>query len=169
MRQTRKSLSLAREAFPGGGTCERGARWSRTYLFRLLRLIGAGDRGSGVGGELLQVVLQEADFDAASADTLGLRSFIGGRCGCIAHANEIDAIDGNLVVEDEITHDRLGHLLRVGDCGLTLAGGEALHFDDVSALTLDAASHGVESVLGILAEDGLAGAEADFGLVGSLV
>src|SRR5450755_4485061 len=106
----RKSLSLAREAFPGGGTCERGARWSRTYLFRLLRLIGAGDRGSGVGGELFQVVLQEADFDAASANALGLRSIIR-RCWSVAHANEVDAIDGNLVVEDEVAHDRLGHLL----------------------------------------------------------
>src|SRR6202011_819733 len=151
--------------------------WSQTYdpnlrlpnLLRLLLLIDRGGRGSVVGGELLQVVLQEADFNAASADALGLRGFIRGGSGRIAHSDQVDAIDRDLMVEDEIANHRLGHLLRVGDCGLSLAGREALHFDDVAALAFHAAGHSVQSVLGILAQDGLAGPEADLSLVGSLV
>src|SRR6185369_17749705 len=56
------------------------------------------------------------------------------------------------------------HLLGVLDGGLTVTSGETLHFDDVSALTLQRRSHVVQGLLGILAEDALAGLEADFGL-----
>src|SRR5208337_3874286 len=61
------------------------------------------------------------------------------------------------------------HLLRNRDCRLALARGEALHFDDVTALTLHAIGHLVQRIFGVLAKDGLAGLEADFGLIGSLV
>jgi len=44
-----------------------------------------------------------------------------------------------------------------------------LDFEDVSALTLHAGSHLVKSVFRVLAQDGLARTEADFGLVRSLV
>src|SRR5579863_6761933 len=134
-------------------------------LFRLLLLIGRGDRRSGVGGELLEVVLQQADFDAATADMLAVVI----RSRGIAHADEIDAVDRDLMVEHEVANHRLGHFLRGGDGGLTLAGREALDFEDVTALTLDRGRHGVNGVLGVLAQDGLAGAEADFSLVRGLV
>ena len=73
------------------------------------------------------------------------------------------------MVEHQVAHHGLGHLLRSRDGGLSLAGGEALDFDDVATLSLYAAGHLVKSVLCILAQHGLASAEADFGLVRGLV
>src|ERR1700722_7347609 len=157
-----KNPSLARGAFGEGF-----GRGARSNLLRLLHLIGAGGGRSGVVGELLQVVLQQADFDAATADVLG--AGVVGRRGRIAHADEIDAIDRNLVGENEIAHNRLSHFLRAGDGSLSLAGRESLDFEDVSALTFDGGCHLVDRVLGVLGENGLAGAEADFGLVLRLV
>src|SRR5208283_5685306 len=46
---------------------------------------------------------------------------------------------------------------------------ETLHFNDVAVLTFEAAGHGVDSVLGVLAKRGLAGTEQDFRLVLCLV
>src|SRR5581483_8427641 len=138
----------------------------RSLLGLLLR-IGA-HRGRAVAGKLLEIVLQKADLDAAAREALGLRILIAGRKRGIAHSDEVDAIDRDVMVEHEVADNGLGHLLRSRDGSLALAGREALDFDDVAALTLDAAGHLVKSVLGILAEDGLAGAEADFGLVGGL-
>ena len=47
--------------------------------------------------------------------------------------------------------------------------GEALHFDDVAALILQRGGHIIESGLGVLAQNGLAGAEANLGLVSRFV
>jgi len=142
---------------------ERGHRG----LFRLLLLIDAGCRGSGVAGELLKVVLQQADFYTAPTHALGLSvcCLIGVGSWGIAHAYEVDAIDRDVMGENQIAHDRLGHLLRVGDCSLGSTCRESLDFDDVTALAFDAAGHGIESVLGVLAQHGLAGTEANLSLV----
>ncbi len=71
--------------------------------------------------------------------------------------------------EDEITHDRVSHLLRTGDGGLAVAGGEALDLDDEVVLVLQPAGHLVERIFGLLAQTRLAGAEANFGLRAALV
>ena len=75
---------------------------------------------SGVRRELLQVILQQADFDAAAVDVLGLRSIIRRRGG-VAHADKVDAVDRNVVVEHQVAHHGLGHLLRGRDGDLALA------------------------------------------------
>ena len=71
--------------------------------------------------------------------------------------------------EHEVAHDGLRHFLRGLNGCLTLARGESLDFENVSALTLHAGRHLIESVFGILAQDRLAGTEADFSLVRGLV
>src|ERR1019366_5716481 len=58
---------------------------------------------------------------------------------------------------------------RSGNWRLAVAGGEALHFDDVAALIFQRSSHFIERVLSLLAQQALAGPEADFGLRGGLV
>src|SRR5215831_11896879 len=87
--------SLAR-GLPGGGTGLDALGPETTGLILLwLLLIGHG--GSGVGRELLQVVLQQADFDTPSAHALLLRSVIG-RNRRIAHADQIDPVDRNVMI-----------------------------------------------------------------------
>src|SRR5215470_10438122 len=137
--QTREKPSLAR-GLPGGGTGldALGPETTELILLWLLLLIGHG--GSSIGRELLQVVLQQADFDAASAHALLLRSVIGGNRR-VAHADQIDPVDRDVMIQNQVADDRLGHLLRGGNGGLTLAGGESLDFDDVSALALQIARH----------------------------
>src|SRR5208282_4227470 len=128
----KKPLACAKGFFWGEGLDRTsvGPSYNNSVLLQLLLLRGAGGRGSGVAGELLQIVLQQADFNTAAADALGLRGLIRGD-GRVAHADEVDAVDRNLVGEHEVAHDRLGNLLRVGDGSLSLAGREALHFEDV--------------------------------------
>src|ERR1700722_1013800 len=135
-------------------------------LLRLLLLVHAGCRRS-IAGELFQIILQQADFHAATVGVLRLVGFIRSG-GSVAHADQVDAINGDLVVKDEIAHHRLGHLLRVLDRDLALAGRESLHFNDVAALALNAASHFIEGILRVLAQYALAGTETNLGLVGSL-
>jgi len=83
----RERLSL------GGGTQAR--RLWVPNLLRLLLLIGHARTGRS---QLLQIVLQQADLDAAAADPLGLRVLIGSD-GSVAHPHQINAVDRNLVVE----------------------------------------------------------------------
>jgi 4-hydroxymandelate oxidase len=87
--------------------------------------------------QLLQIVLQEADFDTATGDALtGFASPAGGLRRSVAHADEVNPVDRNLMVENQVADNRLGHLLRVRDRRLSVTGREALHFDDVTALAL---------------------------------
>src|SRR5204863_8928385 len=105
------------------------------------------------------------DFDAPTGDSL-LRLGVGrgGLHRGVAHADEIDPVDRNLVVEYQVADNRLGHLLRVADGSLSVTRREALYFDDVAALALQRSRHLIKSFLGVLAEEGLAGLETDFGL-----
>src|ERR1700692_2708675 len=97
--------------------------WGGTGSLLLLGLSRSW-RGGGAGrSKLLQVILQETDFNATTGNALRLRFRIRGAAGnwCVAHADEVNAIDRNVMVEDEIADHRLGHLLRVGDCDLSVA------------------------------------------------
>src|SRR5215475_2538696 len=96
-----------REGFSEGEGPGVPKRWGLIPLLRLL--IGHGS--SGVDRELLQVVLQQADFDAASADALRFRSVIGGSRG-VAHAYQVNAEDRDVMVQNQVADHRLGHLLR---------------------------------------------------------
>src|SRR2546423_4828690 len=110
----KKPLACAR-GLPGGGTeGEAPCGPQQTCLLRL-RCAVAGR------SELLKVILQQADFYTAAAHALWLFRLIGIGHRSVAHAYEINAIHGNLMVEHQVTHHRLGHLLRSGDCVLALA------------------------------------------------
>src|SRR5579864_6819375 len=161
-----KKLPLARELFGGRDFWAR--RPGVPKLLRLLRLVAGHGRSAAIAGQLLEVILQQADFDAAAVDALGLRSIIRRDRG-VAHADEIDAVDRDLMRQHQVANYGLGHLLRGGDCGLAFAGRESLNLEDVAALTLHAGGHLVQSVFLVLAHNGLAGAEADFSLVRGLV
>src|ERR1700704_3574951 len=107
----RKRPSLARGPFSGGGTQARRLLVPNLSLLRLLLLVRSGGWGGRGARELLQVVLQQTDFYASAAHMLGLGVLIRVSDRSVAHAYEVDPIDGNLVAEDKVAHDRLGHLL----------------------------------------------------------
>src|SRR6185437_371149 len=95
-----KSLPLAREAFSGGGL----RAFRSVVLNQLFRgrglVLARRSRGSTSRSQRFQIVLQEANFDASTAGALGLGIFAGRRGHrSIAHANHIDPIDRNLVIE----------------------------------------------------------------------
>src|SRR5450756_163112 len=140
-RQTKKSLPLSWEASRGEGTASLLLLW-----LLLLWLI----RSRAGGSKLLQVVLQEADFDAAPGHALGFGFALGGRRRnrCIAHADQVNPIDRDVVVQRQIADYRLRHLLRVGNRDLSVTGRKALDFDDVATLVLQRGGHVVESALG---------------------
>src|SRR4030088_3083276 len=95
----------------GGGAV--GPKLKLSGLLRLLLLVRAGCWGRRVAGELLQIVLQQADLNASAAHVLGLGVLIGGGNWGVTHAYEVDPVDRNLMVKYQVTHDRLSHLLRV--------------------------------------------------------
>jgi hypothetical protein len=135
-------------------------------------LIRSGIRGRhrrSARRQLLQIVLQEADFYASSTNTNGFPVLVVGWRRSVAHGDEIDPVDRNLIIKHHVADDRFSHLLRIRDCGLAFAGSEALHLDNVAALTFNAIRHFIECIFGVLAQDGLAGTETDLGLVGGLV
>src|SRR5437868_4317190 len=65
-----KSLLLAQEAFLGEG-CRRRYPLPKLFRRRLL-VLSCRSRGAGSGSELFQIVLQQADFHATTADSLVL-------------------------------------------------------------------------------------------------
>ena len=80
---------------------------------RLLRLIGAGDGRSGVGGELFQVVLQEADFHASTAHVL--------RFGILRRSIGRNVVRASLT-EGCRAVKRSGGAVRSGGAAICLAG-----------------------------------------------
>src|SRR5882724_8067385 len=94
----------------------------------LIRRCGRGC----ASGDLVQVVLEQADFDAAAADADRLS--VGVILRRIAHSDHEYPVDRNLMIQNEIANNSIGHLLRVADGGLSVTGREALHFNNVAAL-----------------------------------
>src|SRR4051794_15871985 len=130
---------LVSERLSGGGILGE-APVAILKLLRLLLRVGA-HRRSAVAGELFEIVLQQADLDASAGEALGLRILVRRRQRGIAHSYEVDAIDRDVMVENQVADDGFGHLLRSRDGSLSFAGREALDFDDVAALSLNAAGH----------------------------
>src|SRR5580700_3063857 len=109
-------------------------RSTKLFRGRLLLVLSRSRRGAGC--QLIQVVLQEADLHAAAVRALGLAIASRGLRRSIAHADEVDAVDRDVMIGDQVANHGLGHLLRALDRGLTLARREALHFNDVAVLAL---------------------------------
>ena len=104
-------------------------------------------RGAGAArGQLLKIILKQADFYTATAHALRLLAVVGGsgRCGSVAHTENVNPVNRDFVVLDQVTHYGVGHLARGGNRGLSLTRREALHFDDVSALALHRLGHLIE-------------------------
>jgi len=70
-------------------------------------------RGSGIGAggggsrPLIETVLHHADFDPV-VGVLGCGLVFPGSSS-IAHAHHIDAVGRNLMIENQVTHDRICH------------------------------------------------------------
>ena len=73
------------------------------------------------------------------------------------------------MVQNQITDDRFGHLLRTRDRHLSTTGGKTLDFDDIATLILQRGGHIIESGLGVLAQHRLSRLEKNFGLSCGLV
>ena len=54
------------------------------------------------------------------------------------------------MIQHQVADHGVSHLLRGGDGGLAVSGGEALDFDDVAALIFQRSGHFVKRVLGFL-------------------
>src|SRR5215469_7034710 len=65
---------------------------------------------------------------------------------------------------DEITYDRVRHLLRTGDRRPPVASGKTSNFDDVASFIFEGSSHLVERVFRRLAQYGLPRTEPDLSL-----
>src|SRR5258708_17043186 len=124
------------------------------------RGIGLGGLGTGLLRQVSYAVLQHADFDASAADALCSRA-VGRLHRSVAHSDRVDAEERNVMIDDQVTDYALRHILRVGDCSLSFAGGEALHLNDHSALSLHLIGDLIERFLGFRAQNLLSWAEAD--------
>jgi len=122
-------------------------------------------------------VFQHGDLNARStirtralaAGILSLRVVVllgGGSLNLgVAHTEREHAVDRDFMAENQVTHNGVGHLLRRLDGSGAVAGSESLDFDDVALLVLQGSGEFIESVLCLLAENGLSGTEPDFGFV----
>src|SRR5713226_9520099 len=147
-----KASCVGKRLFRGRAS---GFRFPSSDLLRRRLLVlthGSGWRARR-GSELLQIVLQEADFHAPTTDALVLAFLISvSRLNrSIAHTDHENPVHRNVVVEHEVAHHGIRHLLRSSDRGLTTARGEALHFDDVAALVLQWGGYVIQSGFGVLA------------------
>src|SRR5271169_1854340 len=149
--RTEKPLAYARGFFWGEGVQALSPSSGKLFRWRLIRR----SRGRS---KLFQIVLQKAYFYAPTAGSLGLGLVIGVRARhrSIAHAYHVNPVDRYVVVQHEVSHHGIRHLLRGGNGGLAVAGGEALHFDNVAALALQRSRHIIEGGFGVLAQDALA-------------
>ena len=77
-----------------------------------------------------QIILEQANFDSGSTPFLSGASVSGGRWR-IAHPQNVDAMDWDLMIDDQVMGNRVCHLPRVGNRGLALACRKASDFDDV--------------------------------------
>src|SRR5712692_934818 len=147
-----KASCVGKRLFRGRAS---GFRFPSSDLLRRRLLVlthGSGWRARR-GSQLLQIVLQEADFHAATTDALVLAflSSVSRLNRSITHADHENPVHRNVVVEHEVAHHGIRHLLRSSDRGLTTARGEALHFDDVAALVLQWGGYVIQSGFGVLA------------------
>src|SRR5690242_19959096 len=91
-----------------GGSSEEGVGACGTPRPYNLFLLGWGwghGRSTRARGQLLQVVLQQADFNPPAAHALGLGSLLFGRSRQrgVAHAYHVDPVNRNFVVLNQVT------------------------------------------------------------------
>ena len=60
-------------------------------------------------------VLQQGDLDPAATRAVCLAAFGRSRDGSVPHADGVDPVHGDLMLDDQVAHHRLRHLLRVLD------------------------------------------------------
>ena len=77
-----------------------------------------------------QIIRQQANFDSCSALLLAGASVFGSYWR-IAHPQNVDAMDWDLMSEDQVMGNRVCHLPRVGNRCLAMAWRKASDFDDV--------------------------------------
>ncbi len=76
----------------------------------------------------------------ADAVRKGLVAVCGRGLGVLAEAAAVDAVDGNLMLGDQVADDGVSHGLRGLDAGLAVA----LDFDDVALLAFELGGYVVE-------------------------
>src|SRR3954471_9658525 len=138
--------------------CRLGRRRRRSGSSRRRRGRSRGVRRSEF--QIARAILQESDLDAtATGNPTGLAVF--GLLRSITHADGEDAIDGDFMLQDEVTYDRVRDLARVLHSGSARARSITTHLDHVALLALQRGRQIVQCVLRLLAQGGLARAEAD--------
>src|SRR5260370_15989180 len=138
--------------------------WPRVSVDLLGRnAVACGRRcGCRIRSGIAQAVLHQVDLHASAG---GAMQFAICRCQRgIAHADRIDAVHRDVMVQYKVANHHLRHFPRTADRRAAATGSEALHFHDITLLTLQSSGHLIESVFGVLAEDRLPGTEPDLGL-----
>ena len=121
------------------------------------------------GLHIADAILEQCDLHAAALRG-GCFPFAGGGLDRgITQAQLIDAVDRNLVMDDQVTHHGIRQTLRLLDRGSAAARSEALNLYQVSFLVLHGFSQLVEGVPGVAAQYRDTRPEANFKLVGALV
>ena len=80
----------------------------------------------------------------------------------IAQREAIDSVDRNVMVNHQIAHDRVRHLLRPLNTSLTTRVGISLYLYDVTLLALQLSSYLIKSLFCLLVQRNLRGAEVKF-------
>src|SRR3989442_11850544 len=98
---SRFSVCDSKKASQSGGFLRKGvgrAVPSSYDLFLLGSCRSRGSRSSGGRSQLLKVVLEQADFNAAAAHALRLGAFFGSRLDrSVAHAENVNPVNRNFV------------------------------------------------------------------------
>src|ERR1035437_46945 len=108
-----------------------------------------------------QIILHHINFHSSAAAVLRHGSISAGN-GRISHAQHVNAVDRDRMVEHQVTHHRIRHLLRAGNPSLAATRSEPANFEDVAALILQWSGHLVERILRRLAQDALTCTESNF-------
>src|SRR5579862_4092071 len=95
----KKAPRFRKELFPGEGLGQSalGSQVQFIVLLRLLLLVRSRYRSGRIARELLQIVLQQADFHASAAHALGVSILIRASDRGIAHADKVDPVERNVM------------------------------------------------------------------------
>ena len=145
---------------------EKPFAWRKAFMWRVRNV---DLNGTLLGpGELIDAILQNRHLDTSELDASLWRRLAGFLHGGVAHAKLVNPINRNTMIQHQVTHHRVGHLLRVLNGGFAAARRESLDLDNEASLGLQLGGNLVKRIFVALAERKLAGTETQFELIGRL-